>query len=267
MKREEVIQFIEAARNKGETPDLSGFDLSETNLSMLDLRGTILSGPLENLIGADLRGADLSNADLSHTLFKENPLAGLHPYDDIVVAKFDGETKFPEGISYYSETVYDSVELEIPETRLEIARLSPSFKILEKLLEAGINLDTLNWREFEELIAELLTKDGYQVELGPGRNDGGVDLIATKDLENSGLFKAIWQAKMKQPNNKVGIEIIRELADTRNEYKASKAIIATTTYLTRGALERVTRDGYLLGKVDRDDLMRWINKVLHEHKR
>ena len=68
----------------------------------------------------------------------------------------------------------------------------------------------------------------------------------------------IWQAKKLERGNKVGISTIRELADTRNELKASKGIIVTSSYLTRGAIERIVRDEYLLGKVDGDDLRNWI---------
>ncbi len=163
-------------------------------------------------------------------------------------------------------TRFNKEELASPETQLTIARLSPSFRILEKLLENHINLDNLHWREFEELVAELLQNDGYEVQLGPGRNDGGKDIIAIKELQGVGSIMSIWQAKKKKRSNKVGIEVIRELADTRNEHKASKGIIVTTAFLTSGALERVRRDQYLLGKVDRDDLMKWIDAVLRGRK-
>lgn len=37
MKREEVVRIMEAARSKGERPNLSEFDLNQTDLSGLDL--------------------------------------------------------------------------------------------------------------------------------------------------------------------------------------------------------------------------------------
>src|SRR5262249_17547238 len=55
---------------------------------------------------------------------------------------------------------------------------------------------------------------------------------------------------------------IRELADTRNEFGASKAIIVTSSHLTRGALDRIERDKYVLGKVDREELQAWIQRTL-----
>ncbi len=162
--------------------------------------------------------------------------------------------------------LFDTTELDLPETRVEIGHWSPSFRVLWKLLEGVVDLDSLTWREFEELVAELLGKDGYLVELGKGRNDSGVDIVAIKDLGIHGLFKAVWQTKKLEHGNKVGVSIVRELADTRNQQGASKGIIATTTYLTKGALARVEREKYLLAKVDRDDLMKWIDRVLQGYR-
>lgn len=136
-------------------------------------------------------------------------------------------------------------------TSAEIARVSPSFGVLARRLNGGIDLDRLHWREFEELLADLLTRDGYSVELGPGTKDGGKDLVAIKDMGELGLFASVWQAKKLTRGRKVQEHVLRELADTRDEMKAGKGVIATTTYLTRGALKRVTRDRYILGKVDR----------------
>lgn len=120
--------------------------------------------------------------------------------------------------------------------------------------------------EPEEILVSSagLARDGYEVELMRGTKDGGVDVVAVKDMGKAGLFKALWQAKKKGVKNKVGLSIVRELADTTREFKASKGIIVTSTYLTRDALARIQRDKYILGKVDRDDLNQWIHRVLFE---
>jgi HJR/Mrr/RecB family endonuclease len=76
--------------------------------------------------------------------------------------------------------------------------------------------------------------------------DGGIDVVAVKDLGINDFFKTLWQAKKQSTKNKVGISVVRELADTRQELPASKGIIVTSSYLTRGALERIQRDKYLL---------------------
>ena len=147
-------------------------------------------------------------------------------------------------------------------TQSSLTQLAPSVGVLQKIQRKLITLDDLSWREFEQLIARMLESDGYNVELMQGLKDGGVDVIAIKDLGDAGLFKSVWQAKKHRLDRKVGLSLVRELADTRLEHGASKAIIVTTSYLTSGALDRVERDRYLLGKVDRTDLDKWIERTL-----
>jgi HJR/Mrr/RecB family endonuclease len=149
-----------------------------------------------------------------------------------------------------------------PDTRSRLQQFAPSIGLLQRVQQKLIQLDDLTWREFEHLIANMLEADGYNVELMQGSKDGGVDVVAIKDLGDAGLFKSIWQAKKHRIDRKVGLSLVRELADTRLEHGASKGIIVTTSYLTSGALGRVERDRYLLGKVDRADLDRWIERTL-----
>ena len=134
---------------------------------------------------------------------------------------------------------------------------SPSFELIQRLIRGRATLEELSWRAFEKLIADLLEADGYDIELMRGTKDGGVDVIATLDLGAAGCIKSLWQAK-KYSKNKVGLSAVRELADTRAEHKASKAILVTSTFLTKGALDRIERESFLLGKVDRNDLNKWL---------
>src|SRR6476469_522819 len=164
-------------------------------------------------------------------------------------------------INSHKEERYEQSELS-EEVIQSISLLAPHLGILQKLADKSIDIDNLHWRELEKLIAELLDKDGYNVELGKGTKDGGADIIAVKEIEGIGLFKGVWQAKNLSSGKKVGIGVIREIADTRQEMKESKAIIVTTTFLTREAIKRVKRDNYILGKVEKPELECWINRVL-----
>jgi hypothetical protein len=148
------------------------------------------------------------------------------------------------------------------ETETQIALYAPSYSLLQQFQNEPSTLDQLSWRAFEKLIAGLLERDGYTVELMQGSKDGGVDIVASKELGAHGCFRALWQAKKKAIGNKVGISVVRELADTRDQFGASKGIIVTSTYLTKGAIERIDRDKFILGKVDRDDIDAWIRRTL-----
>jgi hypothetical protein len=154
-------------------------------------------------------------------------------------------------------------DLTLPETHERIVIYSPSIVLLEKLRMRRVSLHDLTWRQFEEVVAELLIQDGFTVELGRGTKDDGKDIVAIKEVRGLGLVMSVWQAKKLNIGNKVGVSVIRELADTRNKLDASKGVIVTTTSLTKGALERIEQDRYLLHKVDGDDLLTWIQRTRH----
>jgi restriction system protein len=154
--------------------------------------------------------------------------------------------------------------IQLPETKIHVEKYSPSINLVYKFQDRANRIDDLSWRQFEILVAELLESDGYEIELMCGTKDAGVDIVAVKNLGENGLFKAPWQAKKYDTQRRIGISTIRELSDVRLEHKASKAIIVTSSFLTSGALQRIERDKYILGKVDRNDLHAWIDRKLFE---
>lgn len=162
----------------------------------------------------------------------------------------------------FDHAFFDADALASAETQARLQPLAPSVPLLAKVQRKLLGLDDLGWRQFEQLIAQMLEFDGYRVELMNGTKDGGVDVVASRDMGAAGMFKSVWQAKKLRADRKVQLSVVRELADTRLEHGASKAIIVTTSVLTSGALARVERDRYVLGKVERSDLDRWINRTL-----
>ncbi|MDM8158995.1 restriction endonuclease [Labilibaculum sp. K2S] len=138
---------------------------------------------------------------------------------------------------------------------------SPSYLLLaEDLIRKGKLLSQMNWRDFEKLIAYLLEQDGWDIELTKATRDGGVDVIAIRNDENIGLIKSVWQAKKYGLNNKVKLHEIRELSTVRNDEFASKALIVTTNYLTKDAIDYIKRDKFRLGYKDNDQMIEWILK-------
>lgn len=157
-----------------------------------------------------------------------------------------------------SLAVYKPGDLNDNQIVSDIRVYSPCVDLILRIQRGEIDLYNLQWRNFEEVVAELLCNDGWMVELQKGNKDGGVDILAKKTVLSCGDVLTLWQAKRLGEGRKVGIDTIRELADTRNEFKASKGIIVTSSYLTVGAVKRIERDAYILGKVDRKDLSEWI---------
>lgn len=104
-------------------------------------------------------------------------------------SEFDWQYEFGREFLFQSEII------QLPETKIEIVQFSPSLSLLDQFRSKILSLDDISWRQFEILISELLNSDGYEVELMKGTKDGGVDIVAVKDLKEAGLYKTLWQAK------------------------------------------------------------------------
>lgn len=95
-------------------------------------------------------------------------------------------------------------------------------------------------RAFEEFIAETYRLDGYEVELTPRSNDGGVDVIARK--RGFGAIKILDQAKAYSKERRVSANDVRAaygvLGMTQD---ASKVVITTTSEFAPGVYKEFDR--------------------------
>lgn len=89
-------------------------------------------------------------------------------------------------------------------------------------------------RKFEEVIAEILDRQGYEVSLTPASGDGGFDIFAAKK-EGLGQFLYLVECKRYVPPNKVGVEIVRSLYGVLQAKRATAGAIVTTSFFTAGA--------------------------------
>jgi restriction system protein len=138
---------------------------------------------------------------------------------------------------------------------------SPSYILLAlDLLRKGKLLSELKWRDFERLIGDLLEREGWIVKVTQATRDGGLDVLAIRPDPILGEIKALWQAKKYKITNKVKLNEVRELSAIREDEKATKAIIVTTSHLTRDAIEWVKRDIYRLSYKEKEDLERWLQE-------
>lgn len=186
-----------------------------------------------------------------------NQHAGLFP-DATSIADDEPNTDEPQLIISHE---FGAQSLSISDGVL-IRGCAPSLVALRRLFSKGVDLGKINWRELEEIVGELLSLDGYNVEVGRGTKDRGIDVLASKVLPHVGLLRTVWQAKHLKPGNKVALKTIRELADIRDKAGATKGIIVTTGFLTAGALQRIRQDAYCLEKVERPELEDWIRRSL-----
>jgi restriction system protein len=114
-------------------------------------------------------------------------------------------------------------------------------------------------RRFEEIVGELLEKQGYDVTLTPISRDGGFDIYAAKK-DGLGAFLYVVECKRYTPPNNVGVEIVRSLYGVVQASRATAGAIVTTSFFTSGA-EAFRRDiQYQMQLHDYIALQKWIRE-------
>lgn len=121
-------------------------------------------------------------------------------------------------------------------------------------------IDEIHWRKFEGLAGEFFDREGYRVEMGPGRGDGGVDLrIYPDDDTASGPPLIIVQCKRQKA--KIDVVLVKSVyADVEWE-KAVSGLIVTTSTFSPGAERLKTVRAYNVDAADRPTLREWVTKM------
>jgi len=92
----------------------------------------------------------------------------------------------------------------------------------------------LSPRKFEEFVAELYARSGFEVELTRPSKDGGVDIYAVQRAP-FGSFLTVVDCKRHRADRPIQVGLVRGLYGTVMDTGASAGVIATTSYFTKGA--------------------------------
>jgi hypothetical protein len=104
-------------------------------------------------------------------------------------------------------------------------------------------------RNFEELVAELYAREGFEVELTRASKDGGVDIYAVQRAP-FGSFLTVVDCKRYAADRPIEVGLVRGLYGTVNDLDASMGVIATTSYFTDGAKRLQEKRKHRLGLQD-----------------
>ncbi|MCW5649515.1 MAG: restriction endonuclease [Ramlibacter sp.] len=120
-------------------------------------------------------------------------------------------------------------------------------------------LDGMSWREFEMLVGEAFSRQGYRVsELGGRGADGGVDLVLTKGGETFLVQCKQWKAF------KVGVDVVRELYGVMAARGAAGGYVITSGRFTADA--QAFASGRNVKLFDGPKLLALIKDVKAEHE-
>jgi hypothetical protein len=156
---------------------------------------------------------------------------------------------------HHPNIIYNNKEsnLYIPELILCV-----NDQIINLLKKEPDYLFKLHPRKFEEIIADIFYKNGYEVELTKCTRDGGRDIIAIS--RNLNIFtKYIIECKRYAPLRKISIGVVQRLLGVKIAERANKAILATTSSYTKDARIFANNHIWDLDLKDYNDILCWIN--------
>lgn len=100
-----------------------------------------------------------------------------------------------------------------------------------------VSIDTISGAEFEELIADVMEKNGFEsIELTKSSGDYGIDILA----EKNGLRYAV---QCKRYSKNVGNHAVQEAFSGKAFYDADIAVVATNADFTSAAVETADKTG------------------------
>jgi restriction endonuclease Mrr len=118
--------------------------------------------------------------------------------------------------------------LLLPEDLCSGIALPTNLAVIDRLVRQPTEVFSLSPWQFQEFVAELLRRSGYEVKLGPKGPDNGIDIFAERSTD-VGCDLALVQCKRNAPENKVTRAVVKELYGTVEERRATRGLIVTTS--------------------------------------
>jgi cold shock CspA family protein len=132
---------------------------------------------------------------------------------------------------------------------------SVTVEIINLLATHPEKMHQLTPLQFEELVAELLARRGYDVELSPGSRE--FDIRAAKK-DGVGSFLYLVECKKWQGSKHVPVNIVRELYGTVSKTGASAGMVATTSTFTQDAQQLQEEIKWQMSLKDFFDIKKWL---------
>jgi len=131
-----------------------------------------------------------------------------------------------------------------------------------KKIDIGMKGDfkDLSPREFEEFIANLFTRMGFQTEVTSYVKDHGADILAERERRDMGRERVVIQVKKYEPRHHVGSREVRDVLGSMGYFKATKAVLVTTSDFTIDAQEQAKGEPIELW--NREKLYRMIDRYI-----
>jgi restriction system protein len=256
-------------------PERQLLDTYRSALSRKDVASVVVTSraPVEFRGINEIRVEPMPGIDIQRLLREKISLSNLD--DDTVSRMLDIAKGSPDSASIFaamassmpseqlervlSGNLYQATEPKDPEAIANTKTIVVNLRkdIMDMLKKRPSDVNDLTWRQFEELVADLMQDKGFDVKLTPATRDGGADILATRKL-GTGEELYLVDAKKYKKTRKIGVEKVRTLYGLLTHRKATKAMLVTTTSFTKDARELEHDHKYQLTLSDYAEVALWI---------
>jgi restriction system protein len=133
-------------------------------------------------------------------------------------------------------------------------------KFLDYLAVNGHEIEKIHWRNFEKFCAEYFNKLGQKVVLGPGTNDGGIDIRVYNPNKIEKPLILI-QCKRYKKENKISIETVKSFYSDVLFEQAQRGLIATSSYIAKGGKKVRDVRGYNIDFAEHNNVRKWAKEM------
>lgn len=150
-------------------------------------------------------------------------------------------------LSYFfsNETIPDNPDAYLDQRFLDYITAQPD------------DFHRMHWRNFERFVAEFFSRQGYDVKLGPGTKDGGVDIRVWPEGEAIGPPLLLIQCKRYAEGSLVNVEFVKALWCDVDFENAQKGLIATTSRVTPEGKRLASVRKYHLDFAENEQVKEW----------
>jgi restriction system protein len=135
-------------------------------------------------------------------------------------------------------------------------------RYIDFLVHNSEDLALMHWRNFERLTSEFFRRKGYEIELGPGGNDGGVDVrVWPAESDKGGPPLLLIQCKRHAETNDVEIQTVKAFWTDVSYEDAHRGMIATTSRIAPGGIKVSRARRWPLGFVENKQVHHWVRTM------
>ena len=217
-------------------------------LDVLTMNRNLHKGISESLgLSSYLQDFERKNQILNNVLFSTNNFVRYKRVEDTEAVEI--EVDMEERIQLATPEHMNIVVDEYKKIRL----------IIKDIKNQTLPLKGITPTQFEDLVAELMRKQGFDVKQSKRTRDGGFDILALVQGIDKSPLKYLVQCKHpSNPTKKVDVRIIREFKTVVDENSANKGLIVTSSYFSHDAIKENKRREFLISLKNYVDVMDWI---------